>query len=95
MKTGLIARWIFSRRRNLHKKKKIFCWKTLIHNGIIARVVQSEDSGFVLVVDLDIKVEGLSQEDAEKMVATWHKACPYPKAIKGNVDVTIKVVAVR
>ena len=36
MKTGLIARWIFSRRRNLHKKKKIFYWKTLIHSGTIA-----------------------------------------------------------
>ena len=57
-------------------------------------VVQSEDGGYGLVVDLDIKVEGLSQEDAEKVVAAGHKACPYSKAIKGNVDVTIKVVAV-
>ncbi|MGD0169240.1 MAG: organic hydroperoxide resistance protein [Smithella sp.] len=55
----------------------------------------SADDGFGLVVDLDVKVEGLSQEDAEKVVAAGHKACPYSKAIKGNVGVTIKVVAVR
>ena len=48
-----------------------------------------------MVVDLDVKVEGLSQKDAEKVVATRHKACPCSKAIKGNVDVTIKVVTVR
>ena len=35
MKTGLTARWVSLRRRNLHKKKKIFYWKTLIHSGTI------------------------------------------------------------
>jgi len=63
--------------------------------ALLPGVVQSDDGGFGLVVDLDIKVEGLSQEDAEQVVAARHKACPYSKAIKGNVDVTIKVVAVR
>ena len=53
----------------------------------------AEDGGFGLVVDLDVKIVGLSQEDAEKVVAAGHKECPYSKAIKGNVDVTIKVVA--
>jgi len=53
----------------------------------------AEDGGFGLVVDLNVKIEGLSQEDAEKVVAAGHKECPYSKAIKGNVDVTIKVVA--
>jgi Ohr subfamily peroxiredoxin len=54
---------------------------------------QTDDSGFGLVVNLDVKVEGLSQKDAEKVVAAGHKTCPYSNAIKGNVDVTIKVVA--
>lgn|GEM_PF-3301490 len=63
--------------------------------ALLPGVVQSEDGGFGMVVDLDVKVEGLSQKDAEKVVATRHKACPCSKAIKGNVDVTIKVVTVR
>ena len=47
--------------------------------------------GFGLVVDLDVQISGLSQADAEKAVAEGHKVCPYSRAIKGNVDVRIKV----
>jgi len=39
-------------------------------------------------------VGGLSQEDAEKIVAAGHSICPYSNAIKGNVEVKIKVVVV-
>ncbi|MBN1475043.1 MAG: organic hydroperoxide resistance protein [Syntrophaceae bacterium] len=53
----------------------------------------NDEGGFGLTVQLDVRVEGLPQEDAEKVVAAGHKACPYSNAIKGNVDVTIKVVA--
>ncbi len=42
-------------------------------------------------VAMDVKVSGLSQEDAEKIVAAGHAICPYSKAIQGNVDVTIHV----
>jgi Ohr subfamily peroxiredoxin len=54
----------------------------------------TETGGFGLVVTLDVKVGGLSQEDAEKIVAAGHQLCPYSNAIKGNVDVTINVTAV-
>ena len=52
------------------------------------------DGGFGLAVVLDVNVGGLSQEDAEKVVAAGHAFCPYSKAIKGNVDVTVNVHAV-
>lgn len=44
MKTGLAARRVFSRRRNLHKKKKLCYWKTLIHSGTVVgnSPIQSE-----------------------------------------------------
>ena len=51
---------------------------------------QSEDGGFGLAVDLDVTVHGVSQEDAQKVVDAGHAFCPYSKAIKGNVDVTVK-----
>ncbi|MFO7570824.1 MAG: organic hydroperoxide resistance protein [Smithellaceae bacterium] len=54
----------------------------------------SDASGFGLVVDIEAKVAGLSQEEAEKVVAAGHKACPYSNAIAGNVEVTIHTVAV-
>ncbi len=49
--------------------------------------------GFGLIVDIEVTVTGLSQEEAEKVVAAGHKACPYSNAIQGNVDVTIRVIA--
>lgn len=51
------------------------------------------EGGFGLVVHLDVKVGGLAQADAEKLVAAGHAVCPYSNAIKGNVDVTIQVTA--
>src|ERR1700675_3700435 len=51
-------------------------------------------TGFGLKVDHDIRVAGLSQADAEKIVAAGHKFCPYSKAIHGNVDVTVKTTVV-
>ena len=53
----------------------------------------NDEGGIGLTVDMEVKVTGLSQEDAEKVVAAGHKACPYSNAIKGNVDVNIKVIA--
>jgi lipoyl-dependent peroxiredoxin len=50
--------------------------------------------GFGLTVALDVKVAGLSQADAEKVVAAGHALCPYSNAIKNNVDVKIKTTAV-
>jgi len=48
-------------------------------------------TGFGLKVDLDVTVGGLSQADAEKVVAAGHALCPYSNAIKGNVDVSYTV----
>jgi osmotically inducible protein OsmC len=55
---------------------------------------QDESGGFGLAVELEPHVGGLSQEDAEKIVQAGHAICPYSKAIKGNVEVKIKVVVV-
>ncbi len=54
----------------------------------------NDAGGFGLTVNIEAKVAGLSQEDAEKVVAAGHQACPYSNAVQGNVEVTIKVVAV-
>lgn len=48
--------------------------------------------GVGLKVDLVAKVSGLSQADAEKIVALGHQFCPYSLAVKGNIEVTVKTV---
>jgi lipoyl-dependent peroxiredoxin len=55
---------------------------------------QNENGGFGLAVEMEALVGGLSQADAEKIVQAGHSICPYSNAIKGNVEVKIKVVTV-
>lgn len=56
--------------------------------------IGQDPTGFGLKVDHDVRVAGLSKEDAEKIVEAGHKFCPYSKAVKGNVDVTVKTTVV-
>ena len=53
----------------------------------------TQDVGFKLEVALDVETQGLSQADAEALVATAHQVCPYSNATRGNVDVAITVKA--
>ncbi|MBM7598655.1 Ohr subfamily peroxiredoxin [Virgibacillus halotolerans] len=48
------------------------------------------DGGFKIAATLNIKIEGVSPEEAEELAEDAHKACPYSKATRGNIDVTLK-----
>jgi lipoyl-dependent peroxiredoxin len=63
---------------------------------VTAAVGIGEDSagGFGLKVDLLAQIAGVSQADAEKLVAAGHQICPYSKAVRGNVEVSVKAEAV-
>ena len=50
-----------------------------------------DDGGFGLVVALHVEMGGVSQEDAEKVVALAHTMCPYSNATRGNAEVTLEV----
>lgn len=49
------------------------------------------EHGFKLGVELHAYVSGLSQSDAEALVAKAHEVCPYSNAVRGNIDVTLDV----
>ncbi|PIC01174.1 organic hydroperoxide resistance protein [Caulobacter sp. X] len=53
----------------------------------------SAGAGFALEVALEVETQGLSQAEAEALVATAHQVCPYSNATRGNVDVAISVKA--
>jgi Ohr subfamily peroxiredoxin len=53
-----------------------------------------EPAGFGLTVKLTAKIGGLSQADAEKIVAAGHKLCPYSIATRGNIPVEVETVVV-
>jgi organic hydroperoxide reductase OsmC/OhrA len=50
------------------------------------------DGGYFLGARLNISLPGLEREVAEALAKAAHETCPYSKAIRNNVDVTINVV---
>lgn len=50
------------------------------------------ESGAHLQARLNISLPGLDAEVAQAIADEAHQTCPYSKAIRGNVDVTINVV---
>lgn len=56
----------------------------------VSLVRDPEDGGFRLEADLTgVFPEGISQEQARELMEAAHNFCPYSKAIKGNVTVTL------
>ena len=49
------------------------------------------EKGFKLGVTLHATLVGLNQKDAEALVAKAHEVCPYSQAVRGNIEVEIKV----
>jgi osmotically inducible protein OsmC len=47
------------------------------------------DDGYFLQARLNVTVPGVEREVAQALVNTAHQTCPYSKAIRGNVDVSI------
>ena len=72
------------------KNKKIEVVETEV-NAIVS-FGQTEDNGFGLAVDLEVKVTGVDKATAEKLVEQAHMVCPYSKATKGNIPVTLKII---
>jgi lipoyl-dependent peroxiredoxin len=52
----------------------------------------SEDGGFGLAVDLEVTIPGVEAPQAYELVELAHQFCPYSKATRGNIDVTLTVV---
>lgn len=47
------------------------------------------DEGYKLAVTLKVTVTGVDQEAASELVQAAHQVCPYSKATRGNIEVTI------
>jgi lipoyl-dependent peroxiredoxin len=49
------------------------------------------EGGFYLQALLNVKLPGLSAEQAKTVVEAAHETCPYSKATRGNINVEINV----
>lgn len=50
------------------------------------------DGAYFLKARLNVSVPGFEREVVQSLVDAAHQTCPYSKATRGNVDVTIHVV---
>ena len=50
------------------------------------------DSGYFLRARLNVSLPGLERDVAQKLVDAAHQTCPYSKATRGNIDVTITLI---
>ncbi|WP_310961990.1 organic hydroperoxide resistance protein [Nocardioides terrisoli] len=48
------------------------------------------DSGFGLAVSLVARIPGVDAEQAQRLTEKAHEVCPYSKATRGNIDVTLR-----
>jgi len=54
--------------------------------------VLSGDNGYTLTATLNVSLPGLDRNVAEKLVAGAHQRCPYSRATRDNILVTLNVV---
>ena len=52
----------------------------------------TNDGGFLLRARLNVSLPGLDREVAKSLVDAAHQICPYSKATRGNIDVTINLI---
>jgi Ohr subfamily peroxiredoxin len=52
----------------------------------------TNEEGFVLRARLNVSLPGMSRTDAQSLVDAAHQTCPYSKATRGNIDVTLNLV---
>jgi len=50
------------------------------------------EGGFGLTAELTARIGGLSQADANRLVAKAHEICPYSNATRNNVPVTVTAI---
>jgi len=61
-----------------------------VTTNIEVNLNQDESTGFSLSATLDVQLPSLDQAAAEKLVSAAHQMCPYSKATRGNIQVTLK-----
>jgi lipoyl-dependent peroxiredoxin len=54
---------------------------------------KNPEGGLDLAADIVSEIEGVDQATATELVNAAHQFCPYSRATRGNIDVTIKAIA--
>ncbi len=52
---------------------------------------EDDDGGYSLAATINVTLEKLDKAQSEKLVNLAHNVCPYSKATRGNIPITLKV----
>ncbi len=67
--------------------------KYSIKSKITATVgLHSADDGFHLSVNLAAEIEGVDRDTANELLHLAHQVCPYSKATRNNIEVTLNLI---
>jgi len=55
-------------------------------------LASSENATLDLIVTLDVRIDGVDQTTAERVIEMAHATCPYSRAIQKSVDVNIHLM---
>jgi lipoyl-dependent peroxiredoxin len=58
----------------------------------VSLLKDEEDQGFKLAVVLQVKGTDIEKEQLQELVEKAHQVCPYSKATRGNIEVTLEVI---
>ena len=50
------------------------------------------EGGVAIAVQLQVQLPGVDRAKAQELVELAHQFCPYSRATRGNIDVTLTVV---
>ncbi len=53
---------------------------------------EKEAFDYVIGVEIEGHIDGISKEQAQELLEKAHTVCPYSKATRGNIEVTLKAV---
>lgn len=63
--------------------------KTSVEVGIGQRA----EGGYALDIDISVETHGITEAEAQDLIAATHQVCPYSNATRGNIDVRLHVTA--
>jgi osmotically inducible protein OsmC len=53
---------------------------------------KTADGGVGLAVELKVEIPGVDKDKAQELIELAHQFCPYSRATRGNINVTLTVV---
>ncbi|HEY8189331.1 MAG TPA: organic hydroperoxide resistance protein [Micavibrio sp.] len=73
--------------QHVAKQKGLEVGEVTVHADVN---LNQDDNGFFLSVVLNVDLPMLDQAEASALVEATHQFCPYSKATRGNIEVTLK-----